>query len=270
MIYIIIGVVIVLLILFIINVYYEDFKVKKNHFEIETNEIEEDYKIVQLSDFHNEKNKWLHKQIVEIIKEEKPNIIVITGDLIDIDDAKYAETLIREIHDLAPIYYVPGNHEYLFGGYEELRRILLDNKVNVLENKTIKLDNNIVIHGVKDPIFGMPRDEEEVIKEYLDSFNLKKKEYNILLSHRPEYFDIYTDYNIDLVFTGHAHGGQFRIPLLGPIFSPNQGLFPKYAMGMHIDKDTRMIVSRGLGNSMQAIIRVNNRPELIVVSLLKK
>lgn len=268
MIYIIIG--IVLLILFIINCYYEDFKVKKNHFIIETNEIKEDYKIVQLSDFHNEKNKWLHKQIVEIIKEENPNIIVITGDLIDIDDAKYAETLIREIHDLAPIYYVPGNHEYLFGGYEELRRILLDNKVNILENKTIKLDNNIVIHGVKDPIFGMPRDEEEVIKEYLDSFNLKKKEYNILLSHRPEYFDIYTDYNIDLVFTGHAHGGQFRIPLLGPIFSPNQGLFPKYAMGMHIDKDTRMIVSRGLGNSMQAIIRVNNRPELIVVSLLKK
>ena len=268
MIYIIIG--IVLLILFIINCYYEDFKVKKNHFIIETNEIEEDYKIVQLSDFHNEKNKWLHKQIIEIIKEEKPNIIVITGDLIDIDDAKYAEKLIREIHDLAPIYYIPGNHEYLFGGYEELRGILLDNKVNILENKTIKLDNNIVIHGVKDPIFGMPRDEEEVIKEYLDSFNLKKKEYNILLSHRPEYFDIYTDYNIDLVFTGHAHGGQFRIPLLGPIFSPNQGLFPKYAMGMHIDKDTRMIVSRGLGNSMQAIIRVNNRPELIVVSLLKK
>ena len=268
MIYIIIG--IVLLILFIINCYYEDFKVKKNHFIIETNEIKEDYKIVQLSDFHNEKNNWLHKQIIEIIKEEKPNIIVITGDLIDIDDAKYAEKLIREIHDLAPIYYIPGNHEYLFGGYEELRRILLDNKVNILENKTIKLDNNIVIHGVKDPIFGMPRDEEEVIKEYLDSFNLKKKEYNILLSHRPEYFDIYTDYNIDLVFTGHAHGGQFRIPLLGPIFSPNQGLFPKYAMGMHIDKDTRMIVSRGLGNSMQAIIRVNNRPELIVVSLLKK
>ena len=268
MIYIIIG--IVLLILFIINCYYEDFKVKKNHFIIETNEIKEDYKIVQLSDFHNEKNKWLHKQIIEIIKEEKPNIIVITGDLIDIDDAKYAEKLIREIHDLAPIYYIPGNHEYLFGGYEELRRILLDNKVNILENKTIILDNNIVIHGVKDPIFGMPRDEEEVIKEYLDSFNLKKKEYNILLSHRPEYFDIYTDYNIDLVFTGHAHGGQFRIPLLGPIFSPNQGLFPKYAMGMHIDKDTRMIVSRGLGNSMQAIIRVNNRPELIVVSLLKK
>lgn len=269
MIYIIIGIV-VLIILFIINCYYEDFKVKKNHFIIETSRIKEDYKIVQLSDFHNEKNKWLHKQIIEIIKEEKPNIIVITGDLIDIDDAKYAEKLIREIHGLAPIYYIPGNHEYLFGGYEELRRILLDNQVHVLENNSIKLDNNIIVHGIKDPIFGMPREEEDVIKDYLDSLKLNNKNYNILLSHRPEFFDIYTDYNIDLVFTGHAHGGQFRLPLIGPLFSPNQGIFPKYAMGMHVDKNTRMIVSRGLGNSMQAIIRVNNRPEIIIVSLLKK
>ncbi|MBR4830271.1 MAG: metallophosphoesterase [Bacilli bacterium] len=269
MIYIITSIVIVL-ILFIIYCYYEDFKVQKNYFEIEAKEIKKDYKIIQISDFHNEKNKWLHKQIIEIIKKEKPNIIVITGDLIDIDDIKYAKVFIEEIHNLAPIYYAPGNHEYLFGGYEDLRKILIDNNVNVLENNSIKLDNNIIIHGIKDPISGMPNDEDDVMKENLNSLKFTDDKYDILLSHRPEYFDMYTDYNVDLVFTGHAHGGQFRLPLFGSIFSPDQGLLPKYAMGMHIDKGTKMIVSRGLGNSMQAFIRINNRPELIIVSLLKK
>ncbi len=267
MIYIIIGVVIVLLILFIINVYYEDFKVKKNHFEIETNEIEEDYKIVQLSDFHNEKNKWLHKQIVEIIKEEKPNIIVITGDLIDVDDCTYAEKLLERIYNIAPIYFVPGNHECIFGGYPDLLNILYKYNVNVISNKCISLDNNIELYGIKDPSFYIPNDDKESIDKYLSKFNINTKKYSILLSHRPEALDIYSKYKFDLVFTGHAHGGQVIAPLIGPLYAPHQGVLPKYARGIYKKNNTSMIVSRGLGNSLYAIIRINNKPELVIVSL---
>ena len=269
MIYIIIWI-IVLLILSIIYFYYEDFKVKQTRYELKTDKINNDYKIIQISDFHNEKNKWLHKQLINIIENEKPYIIVITGDLIDAKDNKYAKKLIEEIKLYAPIYYAPGNHEYEFGGYEKLRKILADNNINLLENASIKIDNNINIFGIKDPMFESPRNEIEVVKEKLDNFKIDNKNYNILLSHRPEKFDIYYKYDFDLVFTGHAHGGQFILPFIGPVFSPHQGLFPKLARGIHKKNNTTMVVSRGLGNSLYAIIRINNRPELNIVSLLKK
>ena len=268
MIYIIIG--IILLVLLIIYFYYEDFKLKVTGYNLETKKIQKDYKIIQISDFHNRKNKWFHKQVINTIKKEKPDIIVITGDLIDKDDSTYAKEFIKKIYKLSKIYYVPGNHEYIFGGYPELKDILIKHNITVLENNMVSLDNNIDLYGIKDPIFGMPGDETEVVKRYLDEFNLNEKKYNILLSHRPEQFKNYINKKFDLVFTGHAHGGQFILPFIGPVFSPHQGLFPKYARGIHNKNNTNMIVSRGLGNSLYAFIRINNRPELIIVSLLKK
>ena len=121
-----------------------------------------------------------------------------------------------------------------------------------------------------DPKFEEREDESNVVKEILDNFNIKSSNYNILLSHRPELFDIYSEYSFNLVFTGHAHGGQFIIPGVGPLFAPHQGIRPKYARGKHKKRNTNMIVSRGLGNSLFARIRINNRPELIVVSLSNK
>ena len=91
--------------------------------------------------------------------------------------------------------------------------------------------------------------------------------YTILLSHRPELFDTYVASGVDLVFSGHAHGGQFRLPFLGGVIAPNQGLFPEYDSGLYTQGDTNMLVSRGIGNSIIPI-RFNNRPEIIVVELL--
>lgn len=267
MIYIIIGIIIIFLL--IIFFYYEDFKIKITRYNLESKKIKDDYKIIQISDFHNRKNKWFHNQLIKIINKEKPNIIVITGDLIDIDDCTYAEKLLERIHNIVPIYFVPGNHECIFGGYPDLLNILDKYNVNVITNKCISLDNNIDIYGIKDPSFGIPNDDKESIDSYLNKFNINTKKYSILLSHRPELFDIYTKYKFDLVFTGHAHGGQVIVPLIGPLFSPHQGVLPKYARGLHKKNNTNMIVSRGLGNSLYAIIRINNRPELVIVSLSK-
>jgi predicted MPP superfamily phosphohydrolase len=93
--------------------------------------------------------------------------------------------------------------------------------------------------------------------------------YTVLLSHRPELFDCYVAKGADLVFSGHAHGGQFRLPFLGGVFAPDQGLFPTYDAGLYQQKGTSMIVSRGLGNSLFPF-RVNNRPEIVVVTLLSE
>jgi predicted MPP superfamily phosphohydrolase len=92
--------------------------------------------------------------------------------------------------------------------------------------------------------------------------------YNILLSHRPEEFDIYANSKYDLVLTGHAHGGQVRIPFIGGLVAPNQGLFPEYDSGIFTSNNTTMVVSRGIGNSIIKL-RVNNRPEIVLIELSK-
>jgi predicted MPP superfamily phosphohydrolase len=269
MIYIII-ILSILLILVLTYIYLENYSIKITRHNIKSDKVDGKFKIIHISDFHNERNKWLHKQVVNHIKKEKPNIIVITGDLIDTYKNEYAKVLIDEITPLAPVYYVSGNHEYEHGGYNRLKKILLKYKVNILENESMELNNNICLYGIKDPKFEEKEDEYSVVKEWLDNFNIKTNKYNILLTHRPEQFDLYTEYSFNLVFSGHAHGGQFIIPLIGPLFAPHQGIRPKYAMGKHKKRNTSMIVSRGVGNSLFARIRINNRPELIVVSLSNK
>ena len=93
-----------------------------------------------------------------------------------------------------------------------------------------------------------------------------EKRYVVLLSHRPELFNSYVENNVDLVFSGHAHGGQFRIPFIGGIVAPNQGVFPKYDAGIFTEGNTNMVVSKGVGNSIIPF-RVNNRPEVILIEL---
>ena len=106
------------------------------------------------------------------------------------------------------------------------------------------------------------------MKNVLKRLTKGSTNFKILLSHRPERFDLYSDSNVHLVFSGHAHGGQFRLPWIGGLVAPDQGLFPKLTEGIHTRKDTSMIISRGLGNSVIPL-RLFNRPELIVVTLSK-
>ena len=143
--------------------------------------------------------------------------------------------------------------------------IILDdaqNEINI-EGETITLI------GVNDPSFQTDYlfgDSETVMCSKLTELHTDGDEFTILLSHRPELFDTYADYNIDLVLSGHAHGGQFRLPFIGGIVAPNQGLFPEYDAGIYTNGGTNMIVSRGIGNSILPL-RINNRPEVILIEL---
>ena len=126
--------------------------------------------------------------------------------------------------------------------------------------------------GCADPAFNertVYAGDGEVVGKEIGSLSYEQDAYAILLSHRPELFQTYVSTGVDLVLTGHAHGGQFRIPFIGGLIAPNQGLFPKYTSGLVQDKGTKMVISRGLGNSILPV-RINNRPELVVVKLLSE
>ena len=126
--------------------------------------------------------------------------------------------------------------------------------------------------GIKDPDFydATESDTRKILtKEVITEFEYTEEDFTLLLSHRPELFDVYTEAGLDLILTGHAHGGQFRLPFIGGLAAPNQGLFPKYDAGVFSENDTHMVVSRGIGNSIIPL-RFNNPPEIVVVKLTIK
>lgn len=221
------------------------------------------YKIAQISDLHNAEFGDENSDIIEILKNEKPDIIVFTGDLIDSNhtDIDIAMDFLEKAIKIAPCYFVTGNHEYWLGNvYDEVEKRLKECGVNVLRNKQIKLERNggyIQLIGVDDPNF-TTRSMTETLSEF------PMNEYTVLLSHRPEIFDTYVESGVDLVLSGHAHGGQFRLPFVGGLVAPDYGFFPEYDSGKYIKNNTTMIVSRGVGNSIIPV-RFNNRPEVVIV-----
>lgn len=269
---------IVIAFLIVIYVYFENTVLEITNYCIVNNKLPNEfnnYKIIQISDYHNEKSNIINDDLLRIIKKEKPNIIVITGDFIDSrkTNISVAIDLIKEIEGVAPIYYVTGNHEARITSYDELKRRLVEYNVIVLENETatIKKENSqINIIGVNDPqlAYEYSVDDSIIIKDELEKSNYDKSLFSILLSHRPEVFKTYVEKNIDLVLSGHAHGGQIRIPFVGGVVAPNQGFFPKYTSGLFKENNTNMIISRGIGNSIIPI-RINNRPELVIIKLRK-
>ena len=178
----------------------------------------------------------------------------------------------REAVKIAPCYYVTGNHEGRVADYHKLRNGLTALGVTVLESTRVELVRNeekLVILGINDPMFhrdDLHHDGQAARKIKLKELVSAGDAYTVLLSHRPELLDIYAYAGADLVLTGHAHGGQFRLPLIGGLFAPNQGFFPEYDAGMYVRNSTTMIVSRGIGNSIFPF-RINNRPEVVLIEL---
>jgi predicted MPP superfamily phosphohydrolase len=235
-------------------------------------------KILHLSDLHNKVFPQNQKSLIRKIKKINPDIIVFTGDLID--KLKYDEnaafTFIDMISEIAPVYYVTGNHESCSGKFSILESKLKSSGIHVLRNENTIINrngDNIVIAGIDDPNFSKIKDYD--YSKIFDSnirnslINVPENTFKILLSHHPEMFALYSKYNFDVIFSGHAHGGQFRIPFIGGLYAPGQGYFPEYSSGKYSLNESFMIVSRGLGNSVIPQ-RIFNRPEIVVLTLHKK
>lgn len=233
------------------------------------------FRIAQVSDLHNAEFGESNTELIELLSEHEPDIIVITGDLIDAGhtDIEIAFDFIKQAVQIAPVYFVTGNHEANFSHYDQFKTGLEASGVTVLEDEAIQLVHNnemITLIGLSDSDFTIKGDmfneAPAMVNTKLNSLIDDENSYTILLSHRPELFETYVCCGVDLVLCGHAHGGQFRLPFIGGLVAPNQGLFPKYDSGLYTDGRTNMVVSRGLGNSIIPF-RFNNRPEVVLVEL---
>ena len=251
---------------------------KLNAYTIQSEQIPtsfDGFRIAHLSDLHNAEMGKDNEKLLTRLREANPDIIVITGDIVDCHrtDVDIVLRFAEKAVEIAPCYYVSGNHESLIGeDYDRLKSGLTERNVTVLSDETIVLERSgetISMIGVNDPGFSihyLSDDCATVMEDKLQNFGVDESEYTILLSHRPELFEIYAEYDVNLVFTGHAHGGQFRLPLIGGLYAPNQGIFPEYDAGLYTSGETNMLVSCGIGNSSFPL-RFNNRPEVILVEL---
>ena len=234
------------------------------------------FRIAQVSDLHNAEFDKYNSTVLQPIFLSRPNIIVITGDMIDSrnTDVDVALSFAQKAVNIAPVYYINGNHESRVPEeYEELKKGLIEAGITVLENESVDItigEETISLIGINDPTFRMKLVDdtmEQNIGHQLMDIIPDNDNYKVLLAHRPEYFDVYAG-NVDLVLSGHAHGGQFRIPFVGGLVAPGQGFFPEYYEGSYIEDNTEMIVSRGVGNSIIPF-RINNKPEIIVAEFTK-
>ena len=229
----------------------------------------EGLRIVQLSDLHNVVFKDGNAKLIALVEQAEPDMIFITGDMLDSrrTDTQAALRVAEKVVGIAATYYVPGNHEARLSEYGEFEGSLEKLGVTVLRNSAVLVEKDgevISIAGVDDPDFLDADGGEAAMNVMLDQ--LDTKGCTLLLSHRPELFDVYADKGIALAFSGHVHGGQIRLPLLGGLYGPHQGFFPEYDGGVYYRDDSAMIVSRGIGNSIFPF-RVNNDPEVVLAVL---
>lgn len=261
-----------------ILIYKGNTTVGTSFYEVKSNKLPasfDGYKIVQLSDLHDAKFGENHLDVVKAVKNIAPDAVFITGDFIDSNRYNLDQSLVlvKELQHVAPIYYVTGNHEISTNDVARIKEGLRQLGVQVLSDEAVIItsgkNEEIAIGGIEDPLSSTLEDTDAVQSSIRRTFsNLPSEMFKVLLSHRPEQFDVYAKNQVEVTFSGHAHGGQFRIPGIGGLLSPGQGWFPKLTSGVHEKDGSQLVISRGLGNSLMPI-RLLNKPEIVVVTLGK-
>lgn len=247
------------------------------HFTVRSSKISEPFRIVLVSDLHEHQFGRDNEKLAEKIREQSPDLIIIDGDMIngDSENADTAVELVRALKETAPVYYSFGNHEYSYmeAGHEDLTEELEAAGAVVLNYQSIDIDvkgNQIRLGGLYEYGFetGMQSEEENeraipYLEEYADT-----DRYLIMCAHRPESFypwDMADQWGIDLVLSGHLHGGQVIIPGVGGLYNSLDGFFPKFDYGQYKLGDSDMVITRGLGSNPKMLPRFNNPPEIAVV-----
>lgn len=227
----------ILLLISIIYLYTGNTLIVNTEYKIYSSVLPESFSgftVAHISDLHNASFGKNQEQLINKINKINPDIIVITGDLIDSrrKGTDNAEKLLENLPDSIDVYFVTGNHEAASREYDELLKILEDNNVNILQNENALIEKDgqyINLCGITDPLFltgtSYSKENDERVTEILNGI-CSEDFYNILLSHHPEMLDIYSQSAANLVLSGHAHGGQIRLPFIGGLFAPGQGLFP--------------------------------------------
>ena len=241
-------------------------------YTVESGKVEAPVRLALLTDLHSCDYGEGQRELLDAVEEQDPDLVLLGGDIVDDGPEMPEERALATVEALAerwPTYYVTGNHEYRTGRAEEIKELLAGRGAVVLEGTCALVtvgEQTLQICGVDDPAVGAA-----VWQSQLEDVTvaLEGDVCSILISHRPERVADYTGRGFDLVLSGHAHGGQWRIPLLGVgLIAPNQGLFPRYAGGTYDLEGTTLVVSRGLARESTRIPRLYNPPEVVVVDLV--
>lgn len=255
-------------------------------------------RIVHISDFHSGDFGKNEEKLLAKIRSAAPDLIMLTGDIFDFEmkgakPVQNVRNLLSGIKDIAPFFYVTGNHEYFAYHEDEWSHIIEEYGGTVMKNEvfTAKIvQGKVIIAGVSDPFEDMTieqrkkaKDQKELYLQRLEQTARLTDEacekdpdylFTVLMAHRPEYIEEYRKYNYDLILSGHAHGGQWRFPpFINGLYAPMQGLFPKWAGGRYDvaspnGSDSRVfIVSRGLSYQHPRIPRIFNNPELVIIDI---
>lgn len=245
----------------------------ESYYQLRSDKLTSSIRVIQLSDLHLREFGENNSELIRRITELAPDIIAVTGDMTDkeVEDYHIVIDLCAELVKIAPVYYVPGNHEWpkIVFDDSQIANELTALGVHFLADKTEIAQvngNTIAIGGIAEA----PASYESYAKEYFEGFEAQDG-FKMLLVHYPEYFGedgALKDAAVDVAFCGHAHGGQIRIPGIGGLYTPDQGFLPKLTAGVHETKNAYVVISRGLGDGKDKIVpRINNAPELVIVDM---
>lgn len=270
---IILGVLIVSTVLIVLDSYIN---IDVSHYEIKSDKLNQkynNYKIMLLTDLHN---RDITEKLVKIVNEENPNIIVMSGDMINekVDGFDNFFNLCEELKDKT-VYYVFGNHEENMSDEKQnefIEKIKEKTNVILLNNDKVELDDSFTIYGFSPQVkYYLASTKEKIdlnyIEERIGKIDINK--FNLLISHDPLLYNLYSKYGFDMVLSGHLHGGIINIPFVGGLLSPDFTFFPKYYKGVNKIGNTNLVISRGLGYGYMIPIRVFNRGEVVIINLMK-
>ncbi len=265
-----------------IRIYIDNETIGITKSEVYSDEIPDafnNYKILQLSDLHSKEFGENNANLILKINEADPDIIVMTGDMVNAKDTDYTifYNLVESISQSYKMFFITGNHEQDIPN--EKRKELFDylekHDVIVLNNEMVQLTkgNDIInLYGLwyNSKYYFSDGTNESILKEEIISKLIgeaDKSEYNILLTHNPKHFEEYSKWGADLVFSGHVHGGMVRLPVVGALFSPERTFFPEYSEGIYEYENAKMVVSRGAGIGTKGF-RLFNKPEINLITLV--
>ena len=241
-------------------------KIEVTSYGILSDKVKNGVVIAHLSDLHEKEFGIKNHRLFEEVEALQPDLIAVTGDMVAHENQKninrqYTRDFARGIAQIAPAYFVTGNHERNF--HPAVEEIMDDYGVKVITGgiRQAQIGETIInISGMDDVSY-----ESADVLESVDVFRGTQDGFNLFLAHRPEYYPVYLRKNIDLILAGHTHAGQIRFPKFGTFAMSGQGFMPKYLEGEFTDGQTTMIISRGLGSSGYPAIRINNPPDLVAV-----
>ncbi|MEE0912997.1 MAG: metallophosphoesterase [Ruminococcus sp.] len=267
---ILLCVILVCAVLLTANAIYCTNTIETKVYDIQTDKLKTSVKFVFISDLHNKEYGEKNADLVAKIKAQNPDFIAVGGDMVTrtkADDTVMKE-LLPQLAEIAPTYCVLGNHELDLSDQIDFTTDINNTGAVLLDNESIEFEKDnetILIGGLSDYPYYEGNTEE---KEFWESFyNNQTNYFTVLLHHQPEFIKSFGyDCNIDLIMSGHTHGGQIQIPFIGGVFAPNQGLFPKYDKGEFDLENGKLIISAGLGDAYP-LPRINNCHDMIVVQI---